>query len=94
MGFTYSDAMRPNIMRVKMRLFGPLKELAGTADGWRELREGSSVGELMAGLRGSMPEGLLAASAVAVNQEYAAGSLVLQGGDEVAILPPVRGGRL
>jgi molybdopterin converting factor subunit 1 len=81
-------------MRVKMRLFGPLKEVAGTAEEWRELREGSSVGEFMAGLRGSMPEGLLAASAVAVNQEYAVGSRVLNDGDEVAILPPVSGGRL
>jgi len=87
--------MRPNTMRVKMRLFGPLKEFATTADGWRELREGSSVGELMAGLRGegAMPERLLGASAVAVNQEYAGLEHVLCEGDEVAILPPVSGGR-
>lgn len=76
-----------------MRLFGPLREVAAAAEGWRELREGSSVGDLIAGLRGSMPEGLLGVSAVAVNQEYAGSDRVLVEGDEVAILPPVSGGR-
>ncbi len=78
-----------------MRLFGPLKESGASAEGWRELRSGESVGGLLAVLRGegALPEKLLAASAVAVNQEYALPAQVLQDGDEVAILPPVSGGR-
>ena len=82
-------------MRVRMRLFGPLREAAATAEGWREVREGSSVGDLMVGLRYEvgMSEGLLGASAVAVNQEYVGLERVLVEGDEVAILPPVSGGR-
>lgn len=78
-----------------MRLFGPFKEIAPAADVWRELREGETVGGLLAGLRheGALPEKLLLASAVAVNQEYALPSHVLLDGDEVAILPPVSGGR-
>jgi len=82
------------MVRVKMLLFGPLKETAA-AEGWRELREGDSVGDLLAALRGEgvLPEKLLAASAVAVNQEYSGAERVLREGDEVAILPPVSGGR-
>jgi molybdopterin converting factor small subunit len=94
MGLTYSYAMRPSTMRVKMRLFGALKDSAA-AEGWREVREGDCVGDLMEALRGegTLPEKLLAASAVAVNQEYARPERVLREGDEVAILPPVSGGR-
>jgi molybdopterin converting factor small subunit len=85
--------MRPSTMRVRMRLFGPLRESAA-AEGWRELRAGDSVADLLALLRGegALPEKLLQASAVAVNQEYAQLARVLHDGDEVAILPPVSGG--
>jgi molybdopterin converting factor small subunit len=78
-----------------MRLFGPLKENAAAADEWRELRAGDSVGDLLALLHGegTLPENLLRASAVAVNLEYAQPGRVLEDGDEVAILPPVSGGR-
>jgi len=78
-----------------MRLFGPLKESAPAASEWRELREGETVGDLLAVLHreGVLPEKLLLASAVAVNQEYTQRTLVLRDGDEVAILPPVSGGR-
>jgi molybdopterin converting factor small subunit len=82
-------------MRVRMRLFGPLKEIASTVDEWRELREGETVAGLLASLHreGLLPEKLLLASAIAVNQEYAQPTRVLLDGDEVAILPPVSGGR-
>jgi molybdopterin converting factor small subunit len=95
MSLTYSYAMRPSTMRVRMRLFGPLRESAAAADGWRELRAGDSVADLLASLHdeGGFPEDLLRASAVAVNQEYAQPARVLHDGDEVAILPPVSGGR-
>ncbi len=94
-GLTYSGAMRPSTMRVRMRLFGPFREIVATADGWRELPVGDSVADLLAVLRGEgkLPEKLLLASAVAVNQEYAQPARILQDGDEVAILPPVSGGR-
>ncbi|HZL26407.1 MAG TPA: MoaD/ThiS family protein [Acidobacteriaceae bacterium] len=82
-------------MRVRMRLFGPLKEIAPAADEWRELPEGETVAGLLAALHrdGVLPEKLLLASAVAVNQEYAQPTRVLLDSDEVAILPPVSGGR-
>ena len=82
-------------MRVRMRLFGPLKEVAPTANEWRELPEGETVAGLLVFLHGEgmLPEKLLKASAVAVNQEYAQPNHILLDGDEVAILPPVSGGR-
>ena len=78
-----------------MRLFGPFKEIAPAADEWRELPEGETVAGLLAALRneGALPEKLLLASAIAVNQEYAQPTRILLDGDEVAILPPVSGGR-
>jgi molybdopterin converting factor small subunit len=82
-------------MRVRMRLFGPLKEIARAAHEWRELREGETVAGLLAALHReeALPGKLLMASAVAVNQEYAQPTRILLDGDEVAILPPVSGGR-
>ncbi|HEY5329581.1 MAG TPA: MoaD/ThiS family protein [Acidobacteriaceae bacterium] len=82
-------------MRVRIRLFGPFKEIAPAADGWREVPEGETVAGLLAALQreGVLPEKLLLASAVAVNQEYAQPTRILFEGDEVAILPPVSGGR-
>ena len=81
-------------MRVRVRLFGPFKEIAPAADEWRELPEGETVAAFVAALHreGMLPEKLLLASAVAVNQEYVQPARVLQDGDEVAILPPVSGG--
>jgi molybdopterin converting factor small subunit len=83
-------------MRVRMRLFGPLREIAAAGEVWRELPVGGSVADLLASLRGEgvFPEKILRASAVAVNQEYAQPARILHDGDEVAILPPVSGGRL
>jgi molybdopterin converting factor small subunit len=78
-----------------MRLFGPFREIAPAADEWRELHEGATVGGLLASLQREavLPEKLLLTSAVAVNQEYAPSTRILLDGDEVAILPPVSGGR-
>ena len=92
-------------MRVELLYFGVLKERLGMVGERVELAEGASVGDLLRILRGRTSnnpkddtagnriearvwEGL----AVAVNREYAAASVVLREGDEVALLPPVSGG--
>lgn len=90
LGLTYAYAVK--LMRIKVRWFGPLREMAGVAEVLREAPEGASVGEVLQGLHGMVGEKLLAASAVAVNQEYAGRDRVLVDGDEVAVLPPVSGG--
>jgi molybdopterin synthase catalytic subunit len=80
-------------MRVRVLFFGVLKELAGKSSEVVELREGSSVADLLAhysrqaGMRES-----LASLAVAVNREYARADTELKLDDEVALLPPVSGG--
>ena len=88
--------MRPSNMRVRLRLFGPLKDTSAAEDVSRDLAEGQTVSALIASLRreGLLPEKLLLASAVAVNHIYAKPTQILQDGDEVAIIPPVSGGRL
>lgn len=78
---------------VRVRFFGLYRELAGTAERRMSVSEGTTVGELVARLRG--PEGipeLPAAPAVAVNLEYASPDRSLRAGDEVALIPPVSGG--
>jgi molybdopterin converting factor small subunit len=68
--------------------------LFGTAELEVELREGSTVGDLVEELRGrgapfdALPE----SPAVAVNRTYAMLSEPLGSGDEVAFIPPVAGG--
>jgi molybdopterin converting factor subunit 1 len=81
-------------MRVRVLYFGLLKDGFGRAVEEMELAEGASVADLIAACRGryaGVPE-VWDAMAVAVNQEYARGVVVLKDGDEVALLPPVSGG--
>jgi molybdopterin synthase catalytic subunit/molybdopterin converting factor small subunit len=83
-------------MRVRVLSFGPMKAVFAEAGEWRSLREGESVGGLLAVLQdeGRLSEAMLRSAAVAVNHEYAAADDVLRDGDEVAILPPVSGGAM
>jgi molybdopterin converting factor subunit 1 len=85
-------------MRVKVLYFAVLRDLCGQVAEEIELPAGESVGGLLKLLESRSATGKAVANkvwsaiAVAVNQEYAQGSLVLQDGDEVALLPPVSGG--
>jgi len=82
-------------MRVRVLFFGLLRELAGKATDEIEVPDGASVRSVIAhyesqvpGLRESLP-----ALALAVNQQYAGPDTELSPDDEVALLPPVSGGR-
>lgn len=81
-------------MRVRVRLFGSLREAAGTAALELELPEGATVSDARAALAGRLPAAarLGPKVAVAVNQALAAGDTPLVNGDELALLPPVSGG--
>jgi molybdopterin synthase catalytic subunit/molybdopterin converting factor small subunit len=81
-------------IRVRLISFGPLKAAFGEGGAWREVGVGESVGGLLTALRreGTIAEAAVGSLAVAVNQEYAKATQVLQDGDEVAILPAVSGG--
>jgi molybdopterin converting factor subunit 1 len=81
-------------MRVTVRLFARLRDIAGTGELERECAAPATAQSVWNGLvaeRPSLAEYERAIS-VAVNTEYARMSAVLADGDEVAFLPPVSGG--
>jgi MoaE-MoaD fusion protein len=76
-------------VRITVRLFAGLRELAGTGRRDVELPVGSSLAEVWPTLGlGDEPPGLL----YALNREYAEPDRKLSDGDEVALIPPVSGG--
>ena len=81
-------------MRVTVRLFARLRDIAGAAELARELAPGATIGDLWRALADEFPElGPYERSiSSAVNADYARMDHVLRSGDEVAFLPPVSGG--
>jgi MoaE-MoaD fusion protein len=81
-------------MRIRVLLFGQLKDIVGRTEESLELQPGSSVSDLMARYGEQFPRFKPMAGSIAcsVNREYSAASTVLHDGDEVGLLPPVSGG--
>ena len=81
-------------MRIEVRAFGGLAELAGGATLRVELPAGATVAELRTALACAHPRlaPLLARCAVAVDLEVVLPTHPLHDGAEVAVLPPVAGG--
>jgi molybdopterin converting factor subunit 1 len=80
-------------MKVRLLLFAQYRDLAGTNQVDMELPPGATAAEAVSRLRAqAFLEQLPGAPAVAVNQEFAPLSIVLQDGDEIALIPPVAGG--
>ena len=76
-------------MRVAVRLFAGLRELAGTRVIELDLPTDAVAADVWPALDlGEEPAGLL----VAINKSYAERGTVLVDGDEVALIPPVSGG--
>ncbi len=84
-----------NAMRVRVLLFGLLKEFLPLPDDSVELPEQATVEQLLHQLIEKTPQvrKFAGSLAVAVNREYAVSNQALHDGDEVALLPPVSGGR-
>ena len=82
-------------MRAKVRFFARLAELAGTRETEVELGEGLSVAEAFLALCRRFPELADHADSLmyAVNAEYVSADHPLRAGDELALIPPVSGGR-
>jgi len=82
-------------MRIRVLLFGQLKDIVGRNEELLELETGAKVSSVVAlyGERFPAFRGLAASIACSVNQEYAAASSLLRDGDEVGLLPPVSGGK-
>jgi MoaE-MoaD fusion protein len=76
-------------VRVQVRLFAGLRELAGFGERVVELEDGASAGDVWSALGlGGEPAGLV----YAVNRSYTERDNPLADGDEVALIPPVSGG--
>jgi molybdopterin converting factor subunit 1 len=81
-------------MRVTVRLFARLRELAGTGELAREIEAPATIGAVWRDLIAEVP-GLAAYAdtmSVARNLEHAHMDTAVADGDEIAFLPPVSGG--
>jgi molybdopterin converting factor subunit 1 len=81
-------------VRVTVRLFARLRDIAGAAELPRDVGPGSTIGTVWQQLVREFPElaGYERSISTAVNADYARMDHAVQDGDEVAFLPPVSGG--
>ena len=81
-------------MRVTVRLFARLRDLAGSGELVREVPTPATVETVWQSLVADMPElrDYERTMSVAVNADYSKMSARVSDGDEVAFLPPVSGG--
>ena len=83
----------PGAIRVTVRLFASYAEAAGRDTLELSLAAGATAGDVLDAVRReSWASRVPPSPAVAVNRRYAGRATVLNGGDEVAIIPPVAGG--
>lgn len=81
-------------MQVQVVYLGMLREIAGCERETVQLNDAATLAELYGQLQQRFPklQDFRGAIALAVNYEYASGTVVLQDNDEVALIPPVSGG--
>jgi molybdopterin synthase catalytic subunit len=81
-------------MRVTVKLFARLRELAGAHTLERQVADNATIADLIQGLQAEFPRltDAIARTVVSVNREFADPQTRLMEGDEIAIFPPVSGG--
>ena len=81
-------------MRVTVRLFARLRDIAGAAELAREFPPRATIGDVWRQLAREFPDfaGYERSISSAINADYARMDQVIGEGDEVAFLPPVSGG--
>ncbi|HEY6213936.1 MAG TPA: MoaD/ThiS family protein [Vicinamibacterales bacterium] len=81
-------------MRVTVRLFARLKDIAGAPEIVRVVGPGATIRDVWRGLSDEYPElaNYERSISAAINAEYARMDREIGDGDEVAFLPPVSGG--
>jgi MoaD family protein len=78
---------------VKVRLFAALRELAGASEVEADGRTAGEVADALSARFGDRFGQIAAVGSVVVNGDRATRSTPVAAGDEVALLPPVAGGR-
>ena len=80
-------------MRVTVRFFARLRELAGTAESTCDVAAGATIGDVWTTLVGRHPalEPYGRSISCAQNAEFARMTTIVRDGDDVAFLPPVSG---
>jgi molybdopterin converting factor subunit 1 len=81
-------------MRVNVRLFARLRDIAGSGELTREAPAGSTVGVVWKSLVAEYPDLAPYEKSIscAVNTDYSKFTAAIAEGDEIAFLPPVSGG--
>jgi molybdopterin converting factor subunit 1 len=81
-------------VRITIRLFARLKDIAGAAELTRDIAPGATIGTVWRDLAGEFPQLAQYERSIssAVNLDYARMDRAVSDGDEVAFLPPVSGG--
>jgi len=81
-------------MRVTVRLFARLRDIAGASELARDLAPGATIGDVWRQLAHEFPELARYERSIssAVNADYARMDHGVSDGDEIAFLPPVSGG--
>ena len=81
-------------MRVTVRFFARLRDIAGASELARDIAPGATIGAVWRELVGEFPDLAPYERSIssAVNADYARMDDVVRDGDEVAFLPPVSGG--
>ena len=81
-------------MRVTVRLFARLRDIAGASELARDIAPGATIGAVWRQLAHEFPDLTPYERSIssAVNADYARMTQVVSDGDEVAFLPPVSGG--
>ena len=81
-------------MRVTVRLFARLRDIAGADELTRQVPPGATIASVWRDLSGEFPEFAPYGRSIssAVNLDYARMDRALAEGDEIAFLPPVSGG--
>jgi sulfur-carrier protein len=81
-------------MRIKIRLFARLRDIAGAPELVREVPRGTTLRSVWQGLTQEYHDFERYSTLIsgAVNDQYARMDALLEDGDEVAFLPPVSGG--
>lgn len=82
-------------MRVRVLLFGQLRDIVGRQEDLLELESGATMSSVTAyySQKFSQFQSISGSIACALNQEYVSESAGLHEGDEVGLLPPVSGGK-